>query len=218
MIKIKRNDLAKQFELVVQQEITNHNSSILATNQAINVMRERIDILLQKFAEHASRNEAWFKKTQEEFLKLEREFDKRISENKSRNHVLNEKLDNSSKYIWEGIEKVESNYIEKEEFKEYKDSLNMEVTESKQMISDQNKYLRAALYKIKNDLEKMHTSFTKEILDKPDDLWEVKEELEKKIQESVIDSKGVLREIQIYKKSAFIIEKKIEDLYKLILE
>ena len=42
------------------------------------------------------------------------------------------------------------------------------------------------------------------------------QDLEKVLEEYKLDSTGVLKEIQVYKKSMFIIEKKIENIYTLI--
>src|SRR5436189_41575 len=39
---LKRNDLAKQFELVVQQEIINHNKAVEATNSSLEELRDQL--------------------------------------------------------------------------------------------------------------------------------------------------------------------------------
>lgn len=213
---LKRNDLAKQFELIVKQEITNHNASILATNKAINEMREQVTSLTQEFSRHTARNDAWFKQTQEEFLRLERSLEKKIQKNSIDIEGLKKKTDSSNDFIWAEIDSLEAKLLDLDEFQEYKDSMKMELAEVHNHVKSQNEYIKAALYKIRTDLEKTTNAFIKEIRERPDHLWDVKQELEKKIEATVIDSMGVLKELQVHKKDAFIMEKKLENIYSLI--
>jgi hypothetical protein len=213
---LKRNDLAKQFELIVQQEIQNHNASILATNQAINGMKDQIQNLIHEFARHTSRNDAWFKRTHDEFLRVERILDKKIRENKINIDCQKEANEASKRYMWEGLEELEAKVLDLDEFQNYKDSTKMELAEVLKTVREQNDYMKAALYKIKTELDKTANNFIKEIMEKPDHLWDVKAELEEKIKSAVIDSKGVLKELQVHKKEAFVMEKKIENIYDTI--
>ncbi|MDP2652190.1 MAG: hypothetical protein Q8O94_03570 [bacterium] len=45
---LQRSQLVDQFSLVVQQEITNHNRAVLASNVAINGIRDKVDELQRK--------------------------------------------------------------------------------------------------------------------------------------------------------------------------
>ena len=58
MVRLQRSDLAKEFSELVKQEIINHNNSILATNIALNEMRNALEIA-QHFSatEHLKWNE-----------------------------------------------------------------------------------------------------------------------------------------------------------------
>jgi len=42
-LKLKRNDLVNDFELIVKQEIKNHNDAVLASNIAVNKLNELIE-------------------------------------------------------------------------------------------------------------------------------------------------------------------------------
>ena len=62
------------------------------------------------------------------------------------------------------------------------------------------------------DLKKFHQT----ILDRPSEALAVKDELEKKMQIDRVDFDGITREMHVYKKTVFIIEKNIENLYEQI--
>ena len=213
---LKRSDLAKQFELVVQQEIINHNEAISANNKALNKLRA--DILLLRG----------------DLLKGVASFNSEIVKDR-------QALSNVWKAIDEAVEdlSIKSGKI-REEFKKSISNVNMFITEEstkhvkndlfsvfKQSIASAIKNVTETIVSLKNavvvKIEALEKHITKVIKYQDEKLDETLESIESfksdlitKIEIASVDSKGVLREIAILKKSLYIESKKIENIYTLI--
>jgi len=211
---IKRQDLVKQFELVVKQEIINHDKSISSTNETINSLKEDVESLKiknKKLEYLLIENVLQLKKLIEEEVSKDNDcyegLRKEIRDN--RQVVLNE-ID----YIKEGMSVIASDYIgsltyslEKEKHKEEVNNLKKEILSLKKDCdyshSCNQKYMRGEIESLKLSIK-----------NKPSEIEAFKKEIIKMLSDQKNDNEGILKEIRLYKKQLIIQEKEIEYLIK----
>lgn len=213
---LKKSDLAKQFELVVQQEIKNYQDSLNFVLQSINELKGSIALL---------RSESL-----ESYANLHREHNSLAIEVKRLNDVnsdVSQKLD----YSLEDQRKVnERNALEMRDIEsafhskissqnnvndKIKDisfeisKLNSNADRNYRVLNDN---LDDLIRRFRNDISKMK----QEILDMPTEASLVKIHLEEKIVRHTVDVAGIMKELKIYKHDNMVTQKKIENIYTLI--
>lgn len=213
---LKRKDLAKEFELVVQQEIKNHNDSILATNISINELNSSIQSILSKLAEITARSDSRFSQFERDFSALRHSCLKSLDKQEMAIEVINNKTATFTSYFERSLEALESEVVEKTTFVEEIDKIQQELNSFQTQLNDQKDIVFAGFHRLKVESEKTFEAFKEDLLNRPNELWDVKKELEQKIESFAVDGRGVLKELETYKKEVFIIEKKIENIYTLI--
>ncbi len=211
-----RKDLAKEFELVVQQEITNHNNAMLSTNLALNDLRQQIqdnkkaqDEVNANYGSQISQINSRLNEFSEFILILTQKLQSHINDMA----VYKEKAAKEIKLSVENsllahhkhemtLGNVESLHVN---FQELADSVvGLSVTFTQE--------LQQEVAKIRNEIQKTKN----EILNLPSEAKKVKKELEEKMAIDRVDFAGVMKELQVYKKTSFIQEKNIEHIYTLI--
>lgn len=210
---LKRNDLTKQFELIVQQEIKNHNDSLLATNIAINEMREYIE----RDAFKQNQINACVSSCVNEINQNSTELSKKVLD-------LSKKLDSFMQDMSEFMEKARAEIklsVENAITASNKHEKNQnEITDLKFMISNLHDDVigRANCgYRDMEDVQRKCFEYSdklkNEILSRPSEAQEVKTELEGKLATAYVDFTGLLKEILIVKKRSFIVDKNLENIY-----
>ena len=210
---LKRNDLAKQFELVVQQEIKNHNDRMLATNLAINELRASIDKISNSLNLSASLHESNMqirdikdKYQCEEINKLIQKIDSHINDQRK----LNER--NSTKYQ-EMVEAIERLFKLDEKLSASLNSHGMWIHENNEDLHSFSKAVTSNLEGLERKLSNNLQKIKEEILSLPSEAQEVKKEIQKQMDIDRVDFAGLLKELRGYKKENFIIDKKFEHIY-----
>ncbi len=213
---LKKNDLAKQFELVVQQEIKNYQDSLNFVLQSLKSINESIEAVKNQILDtHAQLHNQ---------LKL---FEIRI-ENLEKSHSDHKKAAENSIFDLKTSNSKNSDQLlclknQQDESLRYQDKL-FERTDNlkfllKEMDQSHNKKRSDLDSKIEFYNSKMidHVQKTKqEILELPSDSLKIKEELEEKMNIDRVDVKGLLKEIRVNRVNTDYIEKKIENIYTLI--
>lgn len=213
---LNRNDLAKQFELVVKQEIKNYQDSLNSVLSSIRELKQAIEDARHDFLEthaalHSHQGE------------LERNLDdvrfklenlSRIQGGHANNqHLINENHGNQIRDLMEFINSRGSNETwNKAKFSD----IDAQIAQLKnkhdlfhQLIGDQADYL----------LAKCHSSIEKakqDIKDLPSDAALMKAEIREEIDTYKVDVFGLLRELRMLRQASMVQEKKIENLYTLI--
>ena len=213
---LDRNRLAKQFELVVQQEIKNHNDQMLATNLAINSLKENMEMqskyfssvfveLIEKSKTHEEANLLIAKKLDniEKALLSEKKCREKLQQiNEEKFNVVADELLNLDKKLQAKMDAV-SVFFEKLAWLEGLIKKNEGLTISALETYD---------YKIK----KYMIDFRKEIESRPSEVLGFQKEFKNDMSTHTVRVNGVLDELQHYKKDVYVIEKKIENIYILI--
>ena len=213
---LKKSDLAKQFELVVQQEIKNYQDSLNFVLQSINEIKGSILDNHKEFSEKHS-----FVHNILINLNIE------LQELKESNSQLSQKCERT---------KTDQKFVNERNTIEMRDISSALLAK----INDQNNFqvkienLWKEIYKLKSDtatnkrtlnesLDDLLRRFRQEILKAKTDILEtpteaslIKTQLEEKISRHVIDVEGIMKELRVFKQHNMITEKKIENIYTLI--
>ena len=212
---LRRKDLAKEFELVVQQEIKNHNDSILATNIALEKIRKRLDeheeILKKSIAsiqsDVVSRQQLIDYKDKEVTKRCD-EYQRSINDLKA--NLMSSDTVNEKRFTRAEM-RISCNPLI--------DDLKKEVAELRQqslkMFIDLKLALKSGLDYVASKGKKECEKVAEEAKSRPSHIENIKKELLQKITEQNIDKNCLIDEIKGCKKAHFIHEKKIENLYTL---
>ena len=212
---IKKKDLVKQFELVVQQEIIEHNKAISSSNLAVNKLNEKLNEIKDEFHKNIlnlrndqSRVFRDLEKNSDAFIRLKDAFQSLRNDQ----FILNERNYKEIEVIDQSVETVHKNFKNLvKQFELLQDLTNTymdKVIELKKIHED-------GVYNVRYKLSKDINNLRKDIVSLPSEktMIKLKEELLEILSMNKIDNEGLLKEIKVLKKTAFINEKKIEDLY-----
>lgn len=213
---IKRSDLAKQFELVVQQEIINHNKQIEASNQALQKIQMQIDELIEDDASHIARLENYIWDLEENYKSLKKKHEKLLWRIETQEKHVNEEIEKVSFDTTMRFSHLEETVCDLEDDISCLEEMQIAINTLNQVAETQKFYIHSQFYDLKKSCERMFAEFKQEIEDKPSEIPKLREDLEKKIKDAVVDARGVLREVEIVKKEAFVMKKKIEQVYALL--
>ena len=213
---IKRNDLAKQFELVVQQEIKNHNDQMLATNLNLNKhdldickITERIDGLNSRVDSEILRISSSQDSLKEYVASIVKGIDSSINDvfqfyeksNSTTNKLAND---------FAGMElKVES-------LKNEIATLKIATLNINESIEKLSKTVIREVSELRRTYREEIAKAKDEITSLPSEAQSVKKEISERLNVDRVDFSGLLKELRGYKKETFIQEKKLENLYTLI--
>lgn len=213
---LKKSDLAKQFELVVKQEIKNYQDSLNFVLQSIKELKENILQVQQESLEnhallHSIQGDLTMemKSLKEALLFLGNRFDRAMTDQR----VLNERNQTQILDLTADVLKkinVDSNFqinIQNLWNEIYK---IRDVTETNHRIVNDNlddlyRRLTTAISKAK-----------KEIMEGPTEAKLVKAQLEEQLAAHNVDVAGIMKELRIYKHDNMVTQKKIENIYTLI--
>lgn len=197
---------------MVQNEIRNHNLAIEKSNQSLKDIEDRFsqciknqNILRSEQASFFDHSRKCYVNEKTYLTDLFNSYKKEIRNVLEKNEEILKKIHNKSE-----------NFIQNKFFDLYKDQNN-----------EKFKDLSCQIGSYKNELQKLHVEFEKKIDEKiqsqkdfiEESIYLIKKEIEEKnklLQANIVDAAGVKRELQAYKKSMFIIEKKIENIYTLL--
>lgn len=210
---LKRDDLAKQFGLVVQQEIKNHQDRTNYVNAKIHDLDQKVDFLSSKIELHRAQIDNDSVMLEIRVKDLEDSLKKENSRLES--HVNDYRLNNqrNSKEIQSIIQSIEKCIENQKEIYGKISELFGKDKISSEKFKGLAGVLDSELGCLKSKLERALQQTKEEILNRPSEAQEMRKNLELKIESNRIDFSGLLREMQVYKKNVFIIEKNIENIY-----
>ncbi len=206
-----KEELVKRFEDVVKEEIRHHQLTIHRFDTDIISIKENVTNIKRQLEVIIDRSEKLYSDIKDNFDK-EKE-------------ILKKDFDLQNSYLGEGRKKLDIKLQEfdkvllslagQDDFENQNKWMQEELTKLRKKLSENEKRIQVSIFQsilnMKSDMDTKNRSVTKSL----DDIRDMIDKLTKQLNEYKIDSTGVLRELQIYKKSMFIIEKKIENLYTL---
>jgi predicted nucleic acid-binding Zn-ribbon protein len=210
---IKRQDLVKQFELIVKQEIINHNNSILQTNRSVNLLTEKIESSNKFLDDRINRFDSKIGYIETQIKDIFSGHKKFVKEINSTINDLNTSLQSlyvSNKMI---CSSSDNKFLDKISFNNYKnkqillqENIKKEISSIEQQISWLNKHFH-------DQLENSIRKIVELIKQKPAEIEKLSNEISNKIESFRVDNKSLIEEIVALKKKNFIQDKKIENLY-----
>jgi hypothetical protein len=213
---LNRNDLAKQFELVVKQEIKNYQDSLNFVLQSIRELKESVEHVHQEQLENYAVLHSSYVGLQGDLSAVKNlifsygiKFDKFQREQNNLN-------DSSSKNISDIGEIIQDKINNENILKSEIEDITQKFSALREAIeSIDNKYsgdINNISYRYQRDIQKTK----EEILNAPTKADVVKKELSEKLDSHKVDVAGIMRELNIFKKENHITQKKIENIYILI--
>lgn len=213
---IKKNDLAKQFELVVKQEIKNYQDSLNFVLQSIRELKESVDHVHQEQLENYAVLHSSFIGLQSDLNAIKGLcFTQGLKLDKSiRDQSLVNDLHSKNIYdLEEDIRvKVNNEQIIQAEFGYTLKS----VSTLREAVEALDKKLDLDIKNISHSYQRDIQRSKEDILNAPTKADVVRKELSEKIDCHKVDVDGIMRELNIYKRDNQITEKKIENIYTLI--
>lgn len=213
---LKKNDLAKQFELLTKQEIKNYQDSLNFILQSIDELKNSVESIRKENSESYAKIHS----TQQTLGGVI----SRVNENlKLQSDCFLKHCHDQEVINGRDIEKINNIDCELEHAVRIYNDLRKKITE---MQNEQTKISHL----VESQVENMNKSFDdcflkhtkallkvkKEIQEAPSQAFIVKKELEEKIASHVVDVSGIIKELNIYKRENYITQKKIENIYTLI--
>lgn len=199
----------KRLDVLVKKQVTEHQHLISSHNKEMQVLREALLLASQKY-------ESLWKRCEQEVEEFKTYTISHIA-------TLREKIRHNENEIIEHKKTIESlhsqlndfhiNYSNKNDTKNLKkdvDSKIKEVTESHLItIQDLQKEVKILFNSLKDDFLKFKSNTENKFI-------EIMDQIEMNYNITKIDREGVLKEVRVYEKTIFILEKKIENIYTLI--
>lgn len=213
---LKKTDLAKQFELVVKQEIKNYQDSLNFVLQSIREIRESIEKsrieYLENYASIKGKHDSLLIElngVKESLASLNQRFESSLSDQRKLNERNYLEIRDISSHL------ISSNSA-KNNFESKISDLNYQIDKIIKNEEKNNKIVNDNLDGLLKRFREQILKMKNEILEAPTEASFVKKELEEKMARHKVDVAGIMRELSIYKKENYITQKKIENIYTLI--
>lgn len=213
---LKKSDLAKQFELVVQQEIKNYQDSLNFILQSINELRESVRQIQQESLEnhaliHSMQGDLAIElqSLKSGHVDLNRSFLSRLCDQKDFNDRITFETKGQANLIKDQAELVSSYQMKF-------DAISQELKGLKEKTELNNRIFQDNLDDLLRRFRQEILNTKNEILEMPTEASLIKVQLEEKLSSHLVDVDGIMRELRIFKSDNMITQKKIENIYTLI--
>jgi hypothetical protein len=207
-----KEQMVDRFEEIVKHEIHNHNQAIRKTADAIALMEETLQSVKDDYIKLKNRNDEIYHEVTRRFDSEKESLEKLFQEHKIGVFSNLELMNNQALALAYKLE----NYVPVKEFAAEKVSQDKKIDFQAQLIQKHfescHKQLEVTLEEIERKLEENYKNIGQQLQSFSAKL----SNLESRLEIFKVDASGVLKELQVYKKAMYIIEKKIENIYTLI--
>lgn len=199
----------KRVEALIKQQVCEHQHLMNNYQKEMQVLRDSLKLALEKF-------DSLFQHCEEELKKKTTALNEQVFDlkNKVKSHeILSSDQSKTTLSLYQQVHDFHLAYVSKKELEILKDYYN-NITSNQ--TKDNLNSLQIVQQQIKNEVNNI-----KEELEKfKDESNRIFKELNKKVDEHYVllkmDKEGVLKEVRVFDKTIFIIEKKLENIYTLI--
>lgn len=213
---LKRQDLSKQFELVVQQEIKNFQDASYQMNQTINELRSKIESLEKSTSNNHSLLDSKIKNLEVEsgFLQTQSQNTQNrllshVNDTKDLTQSLEDNLHFVSTYSIDTQHKSESALSQ---IQSLSDAIHAMQEQSQRKADDLAHFLSNFEFRMRKEF----SNLKQEIINLPSDSEDIRREFKEGLTCHKIDVEGIKREFQVNRKEFMVIEKNLENIYTLI--
>ncbi len=211
----KRQHLVEQFHLVVKQEILNHNAQILATNQAIERIRQRMDAIeqgmtreLNSFREKLRDTDNRIEDCKSDISRL----DHAIKRSCSAHERLSMRLDEKSTESDEGIQRAcqDSKLLARRVEAMQKAVDDLTVMQTKRQ-NDLQQHVEHVCHKTVSEAK----NAVRELAERPSEALQVKKDMQAELDSHKVNVAGVDKEIAVFREELDYEKKKVEELFNM---
>lgn len=202
-----RND--KRVEVLLKQEMTEHKEVISSHHKEMQELRDALKISRERF-------DSLYGHSDKEMKDMALYFNQQLMDLHKKALANEKRIDDQRQTIlslFQQLHDFHQTYSDKIEMGKLKKDMDSLVNQSTvtQISAFQNlqQELKGLYLSLKEDVSKMKSEMENKF-------GELTERMENKLNVSKLEKEAVLKEIKVYDKSQFIIEKKIENIYTLI--
>lgn len=207
MLMLRKKDLAKEFSLVVQQEVVNHNKAILHSNMEMDKLKQEVKSFIAEtknkishLSHHADDNFSRINDILEKFLTYFDDIFVRFRD-------IPKAIDKSVCQLKEYQEKKESYYLTIEDFESFVSRVDGWIAAIKQSFDNQKCAIDHKAIELRKEFdEKLEAgleSIFKQMLQSTHDIRDINRHLDRQ----AVEHSGTKDEIDRLKKSVFLLEK-----------
>lgn len=207
-----KQELVKGFNSIVREEVRKHNSAIKNNQEDIDSMKRMIESFKSDYEGLRHSNESMVCSILNDFGRKKNEIESSILS-------LKDFVNSYKKEFKEAIDSIKSSThdaVNLDTLKGFSLELNSKMDSEVKRIKESIACMRAEIDNFLGSRDLDLCEYKKKISENTQRMSESLEELEKNLRISRVDAEGVMQELKIYKKSMYIIEKKIENIYTLI--
>lgn len=207
-----REELVKRFENVVNEEVRRHNLIVEAHSKDLQHVKNLFENLLYELENLKTKNTIMYQDTQNKFLKEKEDLETTFEFQRRQIRENIKKTDDKLKFFEEAM----AQRVEREEFNDFAEKVKNTTEFLAKKDIENHEVIKQVLEKVRKEIKMESLIFSDNQQKIIDSLLSEIISLKKQLEAYKVDSVGVLKELQVYKKSMFIIEKKIENLYTLL--
>ncbi len=207
-----KEELVKRFDSVVRDEIKRHDLSVERSNKDISLLKELFLGFKTGHEKLRIQHAASFKETQDLFTQ---ECQNQKNSFDSQRRSIRENCKRVDEFIEDFKNKIDG-FITYEAFDKYGLCVNESFLDLKKHLYDYSNIQYKNFHKSEIKLMKLLDDVKYLCTKRFGDIDREFNSLSDKFQEYRVDAIGVLKELQVYKKTVFIMQKKIENIYTLI--
>jgi len=207
---LKRKDLAKEFGLIVEQEIKNHNDKLLATNVALNKFNVKLDEFSRSLSHELDRINSYLKCDLTDRVEIQDAFDETIRELKDDVKNIDRTNADFIGCIKSDLDDLYINKLDKSEIPEVEDDICNLREETHKRFCGIREQIERNDKKSEQKLVVLAEMLRSEFRDRPAHIKKMEDHLLQKIEEHAINNSCLVQEVAACKKAALVTEKKYE--------
>jgi len=210
---LKRKDLSKEFSLIVQQEIKNHNDAVLECNIAIEALVQKLKEADENVSRRHEDSKVAISQLHENIKFLYKKGEDSLSQAFREIHDLEKECKSSLSSLRDLIEKRDSYFLTLDGFKAFENKVDQWLAQVKGSFSRQKEYFEEKLESLEARCQSMIARVEKECMDRLSIERNKRQEIDSALDLSSIHLTGAMKEIEINKKDIYLIQKNLENIY-----
>lgn len=212
---LHKQDLVKEFELIVKQQIIDHNKLMTATNISLQDIKKTHQDILKKIDLNINYFRSKLKEIDIAKFNSDELRDKQYNEINRRLVFLSNYINTNIDYIKDIHNKDLEKFVYADDIINSNERQNEKLEDLRKYIEKVNSDLMLVENRQTNNLYVELDNLQKDISDEFKDKKKFIEKLENKIDIQKVDNAGLIRENEVLKKRVHILEKKVEKLFTL---
>jgi methyl-accepting chemotaxis protein len=213
---MQRKDLAKEFSLLVQQEIKNHSDSVLACNMEMEKFRSALVEIAQRCDGRVNELHSDSVCLESSMIIFREVIQKSIDK---LNRDISDLTGNFTLRLAgfrKAVDERESYFLTVHGFKEFQAKVDQWIANIKVSFENQKGNVIEEVSKSSQSIQKQIDSLNEELKKMLKSEKEKHEDFDKSLDIFALNFSGQTREIELMKKRCFVVEKNIENLYTVI--